>query len=84
MAKLKTDDKEVEVQDGGRINEAAQELGVPIGCDAGVCGVCEIEIVEGAENLSEPTDEEKNMGMTGNKRLACQCKIKSGEVKIKF
>ena len=43
-----------------------------------------IDIVEGQENLSELTQEEKDMGMNKTRRLACQCKIKSGNVKIKY
>lgn len=84
MAKLKIDDKEIPVKDGESIVEECEELGVPFSCHAGSCGICKIEIVEGAENLSELTDAEIEMGMDKKNRLACQCKIKKGEVKIKF
>lgn len=55
------------------------------GCEAGVCGTCTINVLEGAENLSEKTDQEKDslimFGAKDNQRLACQCKVK-GDVKI--
>ena len=84
MATLKTDSKQVEVPDGFPIREAAEDLGVPFGCRSGLCGTCMIDIIEGEDNLSELTQEEKDMGMNKTKRLACQCKIKSGFVKIKY
>ena len=64
---------------------AAKELGVPFSCEVGVCGSCLVEIVEGGENLLEPTENEKNFcGDFKNKRLLCQCTIKKGKVSIKF
>jgi ferredoxin len=59
---------------------------VPFACTEGVCGTCVIEVIEGKENLSDPTQEEKDFLGDGtcDERLACQCKIKSGIVKIKF
>jgi ferredoxin len=84
MAKIIANGNEAECDDNGHIIEACETLGVPFGCYAGECGACKIEILEGAENLDELTEEEKNMGMDETHRLACQCKIKSGEVKIKF
>jgi ferredoxin len=82
MAKLKTDDTEVEVQDGGKIIEACETLGVPFGCEQGTCGTCQIEIAEGEDNLTELSDAEEDMGMDKKNRLACQCRIKEGTVKI--
>ncbi len=84
MAKLTVNDQEVEIQDGEKIVDAIEELGVPIGCSNGVCGTCEIEILEGMENLSPLNDEEKDLGMEGNKRLGCQCVINANTVKITF
>jgi len=43
-----------------------------------------LHVVEGKENLSELTEEEKDLGRDKEHRLACQCKIKEGEVKIGF
>ena len=85
MAKIITEDgQEREVEDGEEIQKACDELGIPFGCTEGVCGTCMIEVIEGKENLSEMTQEEKDMGMDGDTRLACQCTIKEGSIKIKY
>lgn len=88
MAKLifEHNDEEVELKEGSPIAEACEEQGVPFACTEGVCGTCVIEIAEGEDQLSEPTQEEKDFLGDGccNERLACQCRIKSGNVKIKF
>ena len=86
MSKIKSanDGKEVNVKDNSPIKEACEDLGVPFGCQNGICGVCTIEIVEGAENLQPLNDREQVMGCNSKKRLACQCKIKKGNIKIKY
>ncbi len=84
MAKLIINDKEVELEDGARIVDAIEEMGVPIGCSNGVCGTCEVEILEGMENLPEMNDEERDLGMEGNRRLGCQLTITSGTVKLTY
>lgn len=84
MAIIKNEKNEVKINNGEKIKEACEQLGVPFGCRHGVCGVCKIEIVEGGENLSKMTEEELELGMDGIHRLACQCKINLGTVKIKF
>ncbi|MDP3758124.1 MAG: 2Fe-2S iron-sulfur cluster binding domain-containing protein [Candidatus Daviesbacteria bacterium] len=76
--------KEINVKDKEPIKDACEKLGVPFSCTEGICGTCMIEIVDGQENLSELTQEEKDMGRDKKHRLACQCKIKSGVVKIKY
>jgi len=86
MAKItnvKTNES-LEVEDNGKIQEASEKLGVPFQCTNGICGTCMIDVVEGKENLSELTEEEKDLGRDKEHRLACQCKIKEGEVKIGF
>jgi len=84
MAKIKTDAKEIEIPDNSPIADACEQLGVMFSCRVGVCGICKIEIIEGMENLNPKTNEENDMGLADNERLACQCKIKTGTVKIKF
>jgi ferredoxin len=73
-----------EVENGSPIKKAAEELGVPFSCEEGTCGTCLIDIRKGKDNLAELTPEEKDMGLDRDRRLACQCSIKSGEVVIDF
>lgn len=87
MAKLIFADtkEEKELEDGSGIAQECEEAGVPFACTEGICGTCVIEIVEGMENLSEFTQEERDfLGEPGHERLACQCKINGGCVKVKF
>ncbi len=84
MAKLKKGNLEAEVKDGDSIIEAAEKIGVPFGCKAGMCQTCKIKVLKGMENLSEVNENEKEMGVQKNERLACQCKIKSGTVEIEL
>lgn len=88
MAKLKFENSgdEVELPDGSLIAETCEEAGVPFACTEGVCGTCVIEVKEGKENLSSPTQEEQDFLGEGtcDERLACQCKIKQGTVRITF
>ena len=84
MAKLIINDEEFEITDGEKILETIEESGVPIGCSNGVCGTCEVEVIEGMKNLNELTEEEEDLGMEGNKRLGCQCVIKSDAVKLEY
>ena len=84
MAVIKNDGQEVNVEDGGQIKDACENLGVLFACQEGYCGTCKIEVLEGPENLSELTKQEEEMDLDKKNRLACQCKIKQGMVKIKF
>ena len=87
MAKLIFTDNEEEfdLPDGSPIAEACEQAGVPFACTEGVCGTCVIEVVEGMQNLSEFNQAESDfLGDMGQERLACQCSIKHGCVKIKF
>ena len=87
MAKLVLEDtkEEIELPDNASLMESCEQAGVPFACTEGVCGTCVIEITEGMENLSEFNQAEADfLGDLGCERLACQCKIKCGRVKIKF
>lgn len=77
--------EEFEVEDGKGIQEVCEEAGVPFGCSEGICGTCVIEVKEGMENLTPFNKrEEEFLGTPGSERLACQCKLKKGKVKISF
>ena len=87
MPKLKFEDQseEFELPENGPIAEPCEEAGVPFACTEGVCGTCVVEVKEGMENLSEFTQEEEDfLGEKDTERLACQCKIKGGDVTLSF
>jgi ferredoxin len=87
MAKLIFEDnqEEFDLPDGSPITEACEQAGVPFACTEGVCGTCVVEVVEGMSNLTDFNEAEADfLGELDKERLACQCKIKSGCVKLKF
>ena len=84
MAKLIIDGVEHEIPDGGKIDEVCEREGIPFSCNSGVCATCQVEVQEGAENLSELNQEEIELGMDKTHRLSCQCAIKCGVVKVTY
>jgi len=87
MAKLFFEDseEEFELPDDSPLLEPCEEAGVPFACTEGVCGTCVVEVTEGMENLSEFNQAEADfLGELVTERLACQCKIKKGFVRLKF
>ena len=83
MGSISLGGKKEEAKDGERIIEPCKALGVPFDCEEGVCGSCMIDVLEGEENFTDLTPEEGVFGFVDKKkRLACQCKMKSGDVKI--
>jgi ferredoxin len=84
MAILCLGDMEMEVPDGEQVKEAAEEMGVPFGCEEGICGTCMVEVIDGMENLGELTEAEEDMGVGENERLMCQCSIRGGRVTISY
>ncbi len=84
MAQLTINQKSFDLPDGSPIGSLCQSQGVPFNCNTGVCGSCIVRIVAGQENLNDLTDEEIELGLDPHRRLACQCYIRAGEVKIEF
>ena len=87
MAKLifENNNHEENLPDGSDISDACEQQGIPFACGDGICGACVIEVVEGKENLNTPTEAERDfLGDSENERLACQCKIEKGTIKIKY
>lgn len=76
--------KEVKDNDNFDLMDKSEELGVAFGCQDGRCGSCRVEVVEGMDNLTSRTENEKDiLGEDDKNRLLCQCKIKEGVVKIR-
>jgi ferredoxin len=87
MARLIFEDtgEEAELETGASIIEVCEKAGVPFACTEGVCGTCVIQVTEGMENLSPFNEAEADfLGDLDDERLACQCKILGGCVKVKF
>ena len=79
------DDDEAQVADGERIKDVCEEAGIPFACEEGICGTCIVEIKEGEKNLSPFTEEELDfLGEDEGERLACQCRLLKGVVKVNF
>ena len=76
--------QEIEVEDDSGLREPCEKLGVPFGCQNGLCGTCMIDVNYGEDNLSELTEEEEILERDKKHRLACQCRIKKGEVGISW
>lgn len=82
MATLVIDKKTYDIPDNSAIRDICDAAGVAFNCRAGDCGTCQIEIVQGERNLNPLNALEEKMGMDIYNRLACQCRIKSGTVRI--
>jgi ferredoxin len=74
----------VYVEDGQPIKDACESLGVQFGCQNGFCRTCEIDVIEGQDNLSILSENEEFIGLIKERRLACQCRLLQGNVTIRF
>lgn len=79
----------VKVPSGTRIIDMAEKVGsgITYGCREGECGTCLTHVIEGGENLSAPSSLElrvlkENLGGRDD-RLACQCQVLRGDVKVR-
>lgn len=81
-----TDGKKVEVPDGTKVMDAAEQLNVTFRCRGGGCGACKTRVVEGMENLNSLSKNERwfdeTKGLENDERLMCQAEITEGEVII--
>lgn len=74
-----------EVSEQQPIEQACRNAGVPFNCTDGLCGTCVITVLEGMDQLSLYSQAEADfLGDLDCQRLACQCKIKNGCIKIRF
>jgi ferredoxin len=87
---FKTDNVTYEVEDGTPLMDFCEEVDVSLsfGCTEGTCGVCEVTVLKGRENLSRITEEEKDYlleeDLEDGMRLGCQVKIRKGDIILKW
>jgi ferredoxin, 2Fe-2S len=87
---FKTDNVTYEVENGTPLIDFCDEVDVSLsfGCTEGTCGVCEVTVLEGKENLSRITEEEKDYllpeDLDEGMRLGCQVKIRKGYVTLRW
>ncbi|MBF1991239.1 2Fe-2S iron-sulfur cluster-binding protein [Fischerella thermalis] len=90
--KFVKENKEIIAADGANLRQKALENGIDIyklwgkmmNCGGyGQCGTCIVEIIEGQENLSPPTQAENRFlkKKPANYRLACQTVV-NGQVSV--
>lgn len=83
MAKLTnlSTNQSVDCPEGSSFREVALEhdLGIPFGCESGICCTCLIQIKSGMENLGPKNEQEEftleARGSLPEERLACQCMV---------
>ena len=74
---------EVSASGGARLVDLCDEksAGVPFSCRSASCGTCRVDVLEGADLLDPPTDEELDvLDLFGDDptrcRLACQIRLR--------
>jgi len=79
----------VDAPSGGALADICDknDAPVPFSCRSASCGTCRIVVLEGAEVLLPPEDEELEIldvfGNKPNQRLACCAKMKNGGGAVK-
>ncbi len=82
--------KTLEAPSGGALIDICdrQRAPVPFSCRSASCATCQIEVVEGAELLEPPAEEEQDLldvlEGPASSRLACQAKVKPGPGLLKI
>jgi 2Fe-2S ferredoxin len=81
---------EADCPDGGRLVDVCDErcAPVPFSCRGATCGTCRIDVLEGAELLADPSEEELDvLAVFGDapekRRLACQAIVLPGGGRIR-
>ena len=81
---------EADAPDGARLVDLCDDRGaaVPFSCRSASCGTCRIDVLEGAELLDAPRDEELDIldifgDDPGRRRLACQARVGAGTGRVR-
>ena len=80
---------EIDAPDGAALVDLCDEHDAPIpfNCRSASCGTCRIHVLEGAEDLLPPAEDELDLLDVFNLkpplvRLACQAKLRPGAVRL--
>jgi ferredoxin len=81
---------EVEAPDGGALVDLCDEHGAPVlfSCRSASCGTCRIDVLEGADLLDPPADDELDVldifaDDPKARRLACQARLRPGPGRLR-
>jgi ferredoxin len=81
---------DVPAPQGGRLIDLCDERSatIPFSCRSASCGTCRIDVLEGAELLDPPADEEIDVleifgDDPARRRLACQVRFGEGEGRLR-
>jgi 2Fe-2S ferredoxin len=82
---------EADAPEGTRLVDLCDERGaaVPFSCRSASCGTCRIDVLEGADLLEPPRDEELDvLDVFGDdplrRRLACQARVRAGAGRVRL
>jgi len=82
---------EMDVAAGTSFLQACDEYDAPIPfcCRCASCGTCRVEVLEGAEHLMPPAEDELDVldiydNLPSRVRLACQAKVCAVDVTVRF
>ena len=79
-----------EIEDETSLIDACEgvDSNFSFGCTEGTCGICELTVIKGAENVSKVNETEKDyldpQDLEKGMRLGCQLKVIKGEVVINW
>jgi ferredoxin len=81
---------EADAPAGGRLVDLCDEhrAPVPFSCRSASCGTCRIDVLEGAELLEPPREDELDVldlfgDDSGRCRLACQTRVRAGSGRVR-
>jgi ferredoxin len=81
---------EADAPDGARLVDLCDETGapVPFSCRSASCATCRIDVLEGADLLEPPHEDELDLldifgDDPARRRLACQARVRAGSGRVR-